>query len=218
MIPASVRRPWLWLAVGLAVVLQAGIARAEPVERKSSEGDDDFMARVLGPLAELAQKVVRSTELAGGKLTLVGFVTVLDKSEDHSQGGDVLAGHLLIQVSSSRYEHVTFMSCDEEGATPELLAIFFARTITGGGRDLAVLCKWPVRNAVAEGTLYGAQFYRLKETGPTIVVEPITELDKKLETEDVSLKDRRGKWITKRPTFRTVAEVKKLLTKMGLKQ
>lgn len=57
------------MALGFAVALQAGIARAEVVVRNLSEGDDDFVARVLGPSVEIAQKVVRSTELAGRKLT-----------------------------------------------------------------------------------------------------------------------------------------------------
>jgi hypothetical protein len=209
----------IWLTVGLAVVLQASIARAELVERNPSEADEDFMARVLGPSAELAQKVVRSTELAGGKPTLIGFVTVWDKSEDHNEGGDFLVGHLLIQMSPGRYDHVKFTSCEEEGATPELLAIFFARTAKGAGRDLAVLCQWEVRHAVAEGTSYGARFYRLRETGSKMHVEPATALNKKFNTDDLVVEDKHGKWVsTPKPTFKTVADVKKLLTKMGLKQ
>jgi hypothetical protein len=122
---------WMRLAVGLAVLTHVSLANAEVVVRSSSETDDTFMARVLGSSAELAQKVVRSTEIAGGKLTLIGFVNRED---------DTLVGHLLVETSPGRYEHVEFPSCDEEGGAPELLAVFFARTVKGGGRDLAVLC------------------------------------------------------------------------------
>ena len=146
----------------------------------------------------------------GGKVTLVGFVNAPD---------DTLVGHLLIETSPGHYEHVTFPSCDEEGGPPELLAVFYARTVKGGGRDLAVLCHWMVRHAVAEGDDYAAQFYRVKENGSKVVVEPVTELNSKFVTADVAQSDSRGKW-TQGPKakFKTVAEVKKLLTKMGLKQ
>jgi hypothetical protein len=93
------------------------------------EGDDDFMIRVLGPSSELAHKVVRTTELAGGKPTLIGFVNVPESNS--------LVGHLLIETSPARYQHVTFPSCQEEGGAPELQAVFFARTVNGAGRDLA---------------------------------------------------------------------------------
>ena len=67
------------------------------------------MVRLLGASAELAQKVVRSTEIANGRLALIGFVN----REDNT-----LVGHLLVEMSPGRYEHVEFPSCDEEGGAP----------------------------------------------------------------------------------------------------
>jgi hypothetical protein len=200
----------MWLVMGLALVFQAGIARADGFVRKPSESDDDFMARVLGPSSELAQEVVRSTEIARGKVTLIGFVNAKDNN---------LVGHLLIEMVPGHYEHVTFPSCDEEGGAPELLAVFFARTQKDGGRDLAVLCHWNIQHAVAEGDDYAAQFYRVKESGSKFVVEPMTQLNKKFDTADLSQTNEHGKWVrASRAKFKTVAEVKKLLNKMGLKQ
>jgi hypothetical protein len=170
-------------------VLQAGVARADAVGRKPSESDDDFMARVLGPSSELAQKVVRSTEISGGKLTLIGFVNV-----DHGQDAS-LVGHLLIETSPNHYEHVIFPSCEEEGAAPELLAVFFARTVKGGTRDLAVLCGWEQRHAIVNGMLYGAQFYRSKERGSKIVVEPVIDLNKRFQAGDLVELNEHGKWV-----------------------
>lgn len=201
---------WTWLVLGLAFALQAGVARADVVVRKASESDDGFMARVLGPSSELSQDVVRSTEIAGGKLTLIGFVTAED---------DSLVGHLLIETSPNHYEHVTFPSCEIEGAAPELLAVFFARTVKGGGRDLAVLCRWEQRHAVVNGMLYGAQFYRLKELKPKMVVEPVTDLNDRFQADDLVRLNDHDKWVQgPKAKFTTVAQVKKLLTKMGLKQ
>ena len=211
-------RKWIWLALGLAVALRVGIARADPVARKPAETDDDFMARVLGPSSELAQKVVRSTEIAGGKLTLIGFVNTRGAEEA------LLVGHLLIETSPGHYQHVTFPSCEEEGAEPELMAVFFARTIKdggrkGGGRDLAVLCSWEQQHAVVNGMLYGAQFYRIGEKGEKLVVEPVTALNERFQTDDVVTLNKHDKWVQgPKAKFTTVAEVKKLLTKMGLKQ
>jgi hypothetical protein len=168
------------------------------------------MVRVLGPSTELAQKVVRSTEIAGGKLTLIGFTPAPD---------DSLVGHLLIERSPGRFEHLAFQSCESEGAAPELLAVFFARTVKDGGRDLAVLCRWEQRHATVNGMLYGAEFYRLKEKDSKLIVEPVTDLNKKFETDDLVRQNDRGKWVQgPRARFSTVAQVKKLLTKMGLKQ
>jgi hypothetical protein len=204
------RRKWIWLALGLAVALRVGVARADVLVRKPSESDDDFMTRVLGPSSELAQKVVRSTEIARGKVTLIGFVNAKDNT---------LVGHLLVETSPGHYEHVTFSSCDEEGGAPDLLAVFFARTAKDGGRDLAVLCHWDIQHAVAQGDDYAAQFYRVKEKGSKMVVEPVTELNTKFDTADVSQTDKHGRWVRgSRARFKTVAEVKKLLNSMGLKQ
>jgi hypothetical protein len=204
------RGTWGKLVLGLALALQVGVARADVVVRNPSEGDDAFMARVLGPKSEdLAQKVVRSTEIAGGKLTLIGFVNAEDNN---------LVGHLLIETSPGHYDHVAFPSCEEEGGAPELMAVFFARTVKGGGRDLAVLCSWEQGGPVTNGMFYGAQFYRLEEKGPKIVVEPVADLNKKVKTSDLVYNEH-GKWSQgPKAKFRTVAEVKKLLTRMGLKQ
>ena len=154
---------WLALAVALLAVTPATSARGEPVTRKASESDDDFMARVIGrPSDQLAQKVVRSTEIAPGKLTLIGFVMHEDNSADSSQGGSVLVGHLLIETAPGHSEHVTFPSCEEEGGPPKLEAVFFARTAKGAGRDLGVFCTWSYASESNNGTCYSALFYRVK--------------------------------------------------------
>lgn len=199
-----------WLVLMAAFSLRAGVVRADAVARNPSEADGDFMARVLGPSAELAQDVIRSTEIAPGKLTLIGFVNTQD---------DGLVGHLLIENSPGHFEHVTFQSCESEGAAPELMAVFFARTSKGRGRDLAVLCRWEQQHAVANGMLYGAEFYRAENRGSTIVVEPVAELNKKFKTDNLVHLSEHEKWVQgPKAKFSTVAEVKRLLTKMGLKQ
>jgi hypothetical protein len=207
----AARALWILLALGLAVEPRVAVAREDVVARTSSESDDDFMVRVLGGSAELAQKVIRTTVLANGKVALIGFVTAED---------DALIGHLLIETTTDRYRHVQFPSCDVDGGWPHLLAIFFARTAKGGGRDLAVLCRWDVNGIEgdADGAWYSAEFYRLKERGSDMAVEPVTELNAKFKTADLIV-DKPGKvvWIRK-AKFKTVAEVKKMLTKMGLSQ
>ncbi|HET6283197.1 MAG TPA: hypothetical protein VFH73_19725 [Polyangia bacterium] len=202
------RRTWLVLVAALS--LRAGVVRAEAIVRNPSEGDGDFMARALGPSVELAKDVVRSTEIAPGKLTLIAFVNIQDAG---------LVGHLLVERSPGHFEHVTFQSCESEGAAPELMAVFFARTSKGRGRDLAVLCRWEQRHAVANGMLYGAEFYRTEDRGSTTVVEPVAELNKKFKTDNLVHLSEHDKWIQgPRAKFSTVAEVKRLLTRMGLKQ
>lgn len=201
-------RKFFWLVMA-AVTLHVGVARAELVTRRTGETDDAFVARVLGPSAELAQKVVRLTELVPGTTTLIGFVTVENQP---------LVGHVLVQATNDRYEHVHFESCDIEGDTPQLLAVFFARTAPGGPRDLAVLCSWDVRHAVANGTLYGAQFYRVRRTGSDVTVHPLNDVDEKFKTQDVSREGEHGKTLRDKATFKTVADVKRMLTKMGVKQ
>lgn len=95
------------------------------------------MARVLGPSVELAQDVVRSTEVAPGKLSM----------------------------------------------------------------------------------LYGAEFYRTERRGLTTVVEPVSELNKKFKADNLVHLSEHDKWVQgPKARFSTVAEVKALLTKMGLKQ
>jgi len=168
------------------------------------------MVRVLGGSSELAQKVVRSTELANGNVTLIGFAAAEDQS---------LVGHILIEIASGRYRHVQFPSCDEEGGWPTLLAVFFARTTKGGGRDLAVLCSWDVRHLEVDGTDYCAEFYRFKERDRKWSWSRIKDLNAKFETADLVRVDVRGKVAGReKAKFKTVAEVKKMLTNMGLNQ
>jgi hypothetical protein len=198
--------PWMLLALGLAVAPRVGVAREDVVARNSSESDDDFMVRVLGGSAELVQKVIRTTVLANGKVALIGFVAAEDGA---------LVGHLLIETATGRYRHVQFPSCDVNGGMPNLLAVFFARTAKDGGRDLAVLCSWDIRHLEVSGTDYSAEFYRLKDRESDMAVEPLAKLNKKFETSDLVYVDERR---TLKAKFKTVAEVKKLLTKMGLRQ
>ncbi len=218
--PTAAFGNWKRWALGLGLLVQASAARADVVNRHPSETDNHFMTRVLGPSVELAQKVVRSTEIAEGRVTLIGF----ENHEGKMRVGqdlvedDSLVGHLLIEMSPGRYEHVTFPSCGEEGGAPELLAVFFARTSNHAGRDLAVRCGWDEMHAVAEGRCYSARFYRLNIKGPKIIVVPVAELNKRLDTCDLEAEDRRGKLVRSRAKFRTVRGVRRLLTRMGIKQ
>jgi len=197
----------------LAVSLVANAGAAELINRGPSESDSQLMARVLGASADLAQDVVHSTDIAAGKMTVIGFVLGEDST---------LIGHLLVEQSPGRFQHVEFpTACDEEGGAPKLEAVFFARTVKGGGRDLGILCSWEAQHAIVNGTLYAASFYRLAETGDRLAVEPVTNLnkDKRFTTSDLTHRDQRGKWVNgPKPTFTTVAGVKKLLKKMGIEQ
>ncbi len=201
-----VQAKWLVLAV---MAFRVAVARADTA-RRPSETDDALMERVLGPDAQLAQKVVRSNEIAGGKLVLIGFVNTADNN---------LVGHLLIEKSPDHFEHASFPSCDEEGGPPELMAVFFARTVKGGGRDLAVLCGWHYGGQANNGAVYAAQFYRIEASGPKVTATSLEGLNKQFLTSDMYESNKRGKWVrTGKPTFTTVAEIKKRLTKMGLPQ
>ena len=82
-----------------------------------------------------------------------------------------------------------------------------------------MLCRWEQRHADVEGTLYGAEFYRVDTSGPKIVVTPLKDLIGEFTTGDLARKDANGKWITDpKPAFTDVAGVKKILEKKGLKQ
>ena len=192
------------------IALHAGSAHAEAVVRKPAETDDSFMSRVAGKSGDLAQKVVRSNEIAAGKVALIGFVSTSENS---------LVGHLLIETSADHYEHASFPSCDEEGGAPELLAVFFARTVKGGQRDLAVLCAWEHGGQAVNGTAYAAEFYRVDASRPTVTVRSLTDLNGKFNTADMVEVNQHGKWIrTGKAKFKTAAEVKRLLTKMDVPQ
>jgi hypothetical protein len=192
------------------IALRSYPARADDLVRKPSETDGALMNRALGPSTEPLQGVVRSTELAGGRLVLIGFAPTSE---------DGVVGHLLIERSPGHFEHATFPSCGPEGAPAELLAVFFARTEKDKPRDLAVLCRWEEIHATASGMLYGAEFYRVDASGPKTVIRPLTDFNKKFTTGAIDEVDARGKVIKgSKPAFTTVAGVKKLLVKMGLKQ
>jgi hypothetical protein len=179
------------------------------VVRKAGETDDALMTRAIGKSGQLAQKVVRSNELAGGKPTLIGFANAPDNS---------LVGHLLVETSADHYDHVSFPSCDEEGGPPQLMAVFFARTVKGGGRDLAVLCDWESSGQMVSGAMYAAEFYRVDAGGPKITVASLTDLNRKFNTADAVEVTEHGKRVNRKPKFKTVADVKRLLRKMGLPQ
>jgi hypothetical protein len=78
---------------------------------------------------------------------------------------------------------------------------------------------WEALGSMTNGASYGARFYRLREGASTTIVEPVADLDKKFDTSDVVEKDKHGKWVQgSHAKFKTVADVKKLLSRMGLKQ
>ncbi len=194
----------------LLLALYPGAARADTLVRKPTESDDTLMSRAAQNAGELAQKVVHSNEIAGGKPTLIGFVNAPDYN---------VIGHLLIERTRDHYEHVSFPSCDDEGGPPQLMAVFFARTVKGAGRDLAVLCTWEHGGQAQNGTVYAAEFYRIDASGSKTTVTRLTDLNRKFVTSDIAEVNKHGKWITTgKATFKTVADVKKLLMKMGLPQ
>jgi len=204
---------WLSCVLGFSFTTQVGVARADEVARGADESDDAFMTRVMGGSAELAQKVVRTTELADGRPTLIGFVLGEDSDRMH-----LLVGHLLIETATNRFEHVQFPSCSEEGDLPVLMAVFFARTAKSGGRDLAVLCSWEIKHYQTEGTAYGAEFYRLKNSEGRFTVETIEKLNKKFNTANMTRVDDDGKRVREKAKFKTVADVKRILKRMGFPQ
>jgi len=196
----------------LAVFLLARgrMARAEDVARRPNEADEAFVARVVGtPAEELAHPVVRSTELAGGKAALIAFV----------EAEEELVGHLLVERAPLRFEHVTFPSCEVEGGSAKILAVFFARTARDRARDLGVLCEWDEHHPYADvdGAFYEARFYRVSDEANRLGVRPLPEIDKRFKTSDLE-RNHHGRWVREtRPAFTTVAEVKRRLSRMGIK-
>ena len=159
---------WILLTLCLALAVEAGVARAEEVVRNPTETDDAFMVRVLGGSVELAQKVVTSTELTPGKRTLIGFALTEDSDRMH-----LLVGHLLIETTTDRYQHVKFASCGGGGGFPALQAVFFARTAKEGGRDWRSCVAGISKHYKTDGTAYAAEFYRLKYAGAETTVHPL---------------------------------------------
>lgn len=51
-----------------------------------------------------------------------------------------------------------------------------------------------------------------------MTIEPLTKLNEKFLTSDLVRTEAHGKKVRERPTFSTVAGVKRLLSRMGLKQ
>jgi hypothetical protein len=97
--------------------------------------------------------------------------------------------------------------------------VFFARTVSGGGRDLAVLCSWEHGGQIVNAACYGAEFYRVIEGRGKLAVERVKELEKGFDTCDSFEVNARGKWVHEsKAAFTTVREVKKLLVKKGIKQ
>lgn len=183
--------------------------RSESVERNVQESDERFVGRILGASAELAHPLVRSTELVPEKVSIIAFV---------DDGEDNLIGHLFVETSPAKFEHVTFPSCEAEGGRPELSAVFFARTVKGKPRDLGVLCNWSVRHLDVAGELYAALFYRVTKDPTEIRVQPVSELKKAFQTDELE-RNVHGRWVeASKATFKTVAQVKKRLTQMGIAQ
>jgi len=113
---------------------------------------------------------------------------------------------------------LTFPSCEGEGGRPELSAVFLARTAKGRPRDLGVLCSWSVQHLDVAGELYAARFYRVTQDSKEVRIRPLSELTKAFQTDELDRKVH-GRWVeASKAAFKTVAQVRKRLTQMGIEQ
>ncbi len=110
--------------------------------------------------------------------------------------------------TTDSYRTVDIDTLSEEGGTAQIGAIAFANADMDAAKELIVLVTWPVQHATVSGTLYEVRVFDDLDAD----ARPLIALNQHFGSGcDCSGEDADPK----RYTFRTVADIRKELTRMG---
>jgi len=122
------------------------------VTRFENETFEDFAKRNGPQQAELTHTVIETTAWDKQKAVIAFYITKI-KLNDGNPATQV-DGYLFIPKSTNTYEKILINNFEEEGATPQIVAVFFANADKDKAHELIVICSYLQRHYDVNGTLY----------------------------------------------------------------
>ena len=197
-------RSMLLAAMALALTSASSVAWGQAFDRQPGETDLAFATRAL-KLGEDAAPHVLTADWNGVPTLFVDYETA---------GGDPdRAERPLVAIRpqpAGGYRAVQVTLGEQEGGTPDIKAIGFARATHNPSKDLIVILAWPQMHYDVEGTLYEVRIFASPEPGQTALT-PLRVSDKFGSGCDCRWRDG---W-SKRYRFKTIAAVQAELRRLG---
>jgi len=135
----------------LAYLLWAPFSSAQ-VTRFENETFEDFAKRNGPQQAELTHTVIETTAWDKQKAVIAFYVTKIRLNDGNP--ATQVDGYLFIPKSTNTYEKILINNFEEEGATPQIVAVFFANADKDKAKELIVICSYLQRHYDVNGTLY----------------------------------------------------------------
>jgi len=195
------KRLWLLTIFILAVACGSTDARAQDVSREAGEGDLSFAKRVLH-FSNDADPHTTAATWSGIPTLFVDYETPGDDPER-----PLVA---LQQQPDGRYRTIQVTLGEQEGGTPDIAAIGFARADPHPAKKLIVILAWAQRHYDVEGTLYEVRIF--DNPKPDQKALTLVKLSQHFGSEcDCGWRD----GTTKHFRFKTIAAVKAELKRLG---
>jgi hypothetical protein len=138
-----------------------GLARAQELAPQPNESDLAFAVRALRlPPADAPHVTV--AEWNGVRTLFVDYKT--KGSDPQTAERPIVA---LLRQPSGGYRAVDVTLGEQEGGTPDLVALGFANAGSDPGKELIVILGWPVRHYDVDGTMYQVRLFDAPKLGQT---------------------------------------------------
>jgi hypothetical protein len=187
-------------ALALLLATAWGVALAQDV-RNPGESDLAFAGRTLNLPAD-SDTHVTATAWNGVPTLFVDY-----KTQEADPQRPLVA---LQPLPSGAYRTIQVTMGEQEGGTPDIAALGFARAEKTPGQDLIVILSWEQEHYDVDGTLYEVRIFREPAPGQTTLT-PLKVSDHFGTECDCNWRDGRRK----RFRYKTIAAVKAELKRMG---
>jgi hypothetical protein len=176
-----------------------------------SEHLDDFARRIAVPPASRAESIVTPITWNGQPFLFVDYSTFqpIPGSSDREEDRELVA---LEKMPDGGYRKRTVTTGEEEGGTAKIEAIAFANADKDPAKELIVLLSWPVQHQDVSGTLYEVRIFDDIQPGSAQITY-LKSLSAHFNRHSCEC-DRDGEK-PEHADFKTIAAIKRELTKMG---
>jgi len=187
--------------IALAIACAFGVARAEDVSRGPGESDLGFAKRVL-QLADGADAHVTAADWNGAPSLFVDYQT---SGEDPER--PLVA---LQRQASGAYRAIQVTVGEQEGGTPDIVALGLANADRDPAKELIVILAWPQSHYDVNGTFYEVRIFDDPKPGQASL--RLLKISRKFGSAcDCTWRD----GTSKRFRFKTIAAVKAELARLG---
>lgn len=199
----------LMCLLALLLVLMLAAASPAAVQRGADETPVHFAARVLDRPEEELQ--VLDTRWNGRRAIFADFLTTQKLKGRYEVAKRKVV--VLLQDDGRNWRPVTVADIDEEGGTPEIVAISFANADKDAAQELILLIKWQQVHYDYGGAFYDVQLYDTPKAGQS-ALPYLAEPSKLFGGIACECTYRDGRESTDAP-FATIAAIKKKLASGG---